>query len=164
MRIPRIRTTGRTLLASGLALAALAMPAIPASAAGETQVSGVGTPDVGGVCTDFPGSPFVMVMTGDLTGCWYNHGWLVDKFTPSGAYSEHGTETFVGCYATVCGSFDTTYTFTGKYAPDGAEIFGRCQHPLVSGTGGFAGLTGRVHFKDDVTTGTASYQGHFKLP
>ena len=34
--------------------------------------------------------------------------------------------------------------FTAKYAVDGAEIHGRCEHPIVSGTGDFEGATGRV--------------------
>ena len=56
------------------------------------------------------------------------------------------------------GTFATTYKFSSKWAPDvstGSEVHGRCQHPIVagSGTGGFAGVTGRVDFKDDVATG-----------
>jgi len=55
-------------------------------------------------------------------------------------------------------TFSTTCRFTGKYTecdeeeviPLGAEIFGRCQHPIVagSGTGMFEGVTGRLDYKD----------------
>ena len=47
----------------------------------------------------------------------------------------------------------------------GSELHGRCQHPLVegSGTGGFAGATGRLDFKDEVATGLYFYRGHIKL-
>jgi hypothetical protein len=106
-----------------------------------------------------------MVMTGDLNGCWYT-----DSFTgtshPSGTYQETGAETFIGCLAdaTTCGTFSTTYRFEAKFAPDGSEIFGRCQHPIVSGSGteGFEGVSGRVDFKDDVDAGQFRYRGHLK--
>jgi hypothetical protein len=67
------------------------------------------------------------------------------------------------------GTFATTYKFTSKWDPDastGSEVHGRCEHPIVadSGTGGFAGATGRVDFKDDVTTGEFLYRGHISLP
>jgi hypothetical protein len=44
------------------------------------------------------------------------------------------------------------------------EIFGRCQHPLVAGTGSgvFAGATGRLDFKDEVETGIFYYRGHVR--
>lgn len=153
----------------GLIATVLAAFAIisPASAAGNTQLSGEGVFDSAGNCTGDPDSWFTMEITGDLTGCWYNHGWVVTHNTPSGAYQERGTETFVGCVTgtTICGTFSTTYTFTAKYAPDGSEIHGRCQHPLVStlGTGGFAGATGQINFKDNVSTGVAAFKGHIKL-
>ena len=78
---------------------------------------------------------------------------------------ETGTETFVGCLAdgTTCGTFSTTYRFEGKYAPDGSEIFGRCQHPFVSGTEDFAGITGRIDMKDDVVTSQLIVRGHYNL-
>ena len=149
------------LLAGMMALAAFG----PAMAAGNTQIAGDGAYDSEGHCTGDPDSWFTMQMSGDLVGCWYNHGWVVTHNTPSGAYQERGTETFVGCLAdgTTCGTFNTTYTFTGKYAPDGSEIRGACQHPIVRGTGDFAGISGQVNFKDNVTTGVAAFKGHIKL-
>jgi hypothetical protein len=59
-------------------------------------------------------------------------------------------------------SFQTTYKFEAKYegcAADGAyisaELKGRCQHPIVegSGTGVFEGVTGRLDMKDDIEAG-----------
>ena len=63
--------------------------------------------------------------------------------------------------------FTTTYKFESKWDPDvstGPEVRGRCQHPIVtgSGTGGFAGATGRLDFKDVVEDGTYLYRGHIK--
>jgi hypothetical protein len=137
----------------------------PASAAGNTQISGVGTFDASGVCTAVP-SFFTMEMAGDLVGCWYTDSLEVVQSTPSGVYQERGTEIFIGCLSdgTTCGTFSTTYEFTAKYAVDDAELHGRCEHPIVSGTGGFAGITGRLDFKDDVQTGEYIYRGHISLP
>ena len=40
----------------------------------------------------------------------------------------------------------------------GAEIFGRCQHPIVAGSGEgvFEGVTGRIDMKDDIEAGNYS--------
>ncbi len=63
------------------------------------------------------------------------------------------------------GTFTTTYKFEAKFAPDGSEIHGRCQHPIVdgSGTGGFEGASGRLNFKDIVETGEYLYKGHIDV-
>ncbi len=138
----------------------------PASAAGPKmiQLAGVGAFDSEGVCTELP-SLFTMTMTGDLVGCWYTDTIDYVSETPSGVYQERGTETFVGCTAdgSMCGTFSTTYKFTAKFAEDGSQLHGRCQHPIVSGTGDFAGIAGRLDFKDDVEAGVALYRGHLKV-
>ena len=161
MRFPSIRTTVLALAAA----AALSGAVVSAGSAKNTQVSGSGVFDAAGDCTEIP-SMFTMQISGDLVGCWYTHGWEVVQDTPSGVYAERGTERFIGCLAdgTTCGTFDTEYKFTAKYAPDGSEIHGRCQHPITFGSGDFAGITGRIDFKDDVTTGIVYYRGHVKLP
>ena len=56
--------------------------------------------------------------------------------------------------------------FEAKLASDGSEVRGRCQHPIVSGsgTGGFAGATGRLDFKDIIEDPiTYVYRGHIFL-
>lgn len=148
-----------------VALLVLAFAVLPAMAAGTTQVNGEAVFGTSSDCPDYPAAWAILAMDGDLEGCWYIHGWDVVQETPSGIYQERGTETFVGCMGTVCGSFDTTYKFTAKFAADGSELHGRCQHPIEpgSGTGGFEGATGRVDFKDDVETGIFYYRGHIKL-
>ena len=86
---------------------------------------------------------------------------------PSGVYLETGEEVFVGTLNDGPeGTFATTYKFESKWTPDfGSELRGRCQHPIAagSGTGGFDGATGRVDFKDEVTTGRYFYRGHITL-
>lgn len=152
----------RTLVAAAVSVTAL-LGLVASASAGNTQISGIGYPDDGTACTDMAADYYIL-MTGDLTGCVYG---FVDAFavTPSGVYLEWGTETFVGCLDGTCGSFDTTYKFTAKFAPSGEEIHGRCQHPIAasSGTDDFAGVTGRIDFKDDVEAGNFPYRGHLKL-
>ena len=138
--------------------------------AGTTQVSGSGVYNrcVRAACGagtapadqgDYP----PLDLAGSLDGCWYTY--VSDsKVNPSGTYQETGTELFVGCLnGTTCGQFTTTYTFTGKFtASFEAEIHGRCQHPVTGGTGGFAGMSGVIQFKDDVDTGIFYYRGNIK--
>ena len=136
------------------------------------QISGRGVFDVSGsICSGPPSgyADFVdyppLVLSGSLQGCWYTK---VDIFknngAPSGIYLEAGREIFVGSLnGGPTGVFTTTYKFEGKYDPfPSTEVRGRCQHPLVagSGTGGFAGATGRLDFKDIVADGSYIYRGH----
>jgi hypothetical protein len=111
-----------------------------------------------------------IVFTGSLEGCLYIK---VDAFkdngAPSGVYLEQGREVFVGSLnGGPDGLFTTTYKFESKWDPDvttGRELKGRCQHPIVagSGTGGFAGATGRFDFKDVISDGSILYRGHITL-
>jgi hypothetical protein len=154
-----------------LALGMLGAFSIPAHAA-TNQLAGRAFLDTAGeVCPpapdgyrDFP----PIVMTGSLEGCWYTDV-VTSRQLSSGVYLETGKEVFFGTLnGSAVGSFRTTYRFESKWDPDaatGAEIHGRCQHPLVagSGTGGFDGATGRVDFKDLVETGDLAYRGHISF-
>lgn len=148
------------------AVTVLVLVVAPAAAAGNTQLSATGRFDTSGQCTELASAITPIVMTGDIVGCWYTPTYEVQTLTPSGTYRETGTETFVGCLSdgTTCGTFSTTYQFEAKFAPDGSEIRGRCQHPFVGGTGDFAGITGRIDMKDNVATGEFYVRGHFNLP
>lgn len=156
-----------------MALAGMLALAAPASAGGNgnIQLDGLGSPGDHVVCDDTEGvgSDFPIVIEGDLVGCLYQF-WGPGVFRPSATYYETGTEVFVGCLADgeTCGTFETTYVFTGKYGDSdfSDQKFGRCQHPIIegSGTGDFAGATGRLDFKDDVTEGNFPMRGHVKLP
>jgi hypothetical protein len=157
------------------ALAALTMMALmsavvatpsPTRAEGAKQISGIGFFDTGGECTDPEGlgSSFALTMTGDFSGCHYV---FVEsaRCSPGGAYYETGTETFVGTYDGQDGTFRTNYVFTATYTDCPAligEIAGRCQHPIIagSGTGVFHGVSGRFDMKDDVEVGNFPYRGH----
>jgi hypothetical protein len=139
----------------------VASPAATARAAGmgTTHVSGIQTPVTSGPCWNAD-AVASFVMTGDLTGCWYTDQ-LACLAQPSGAVQCSGYEHFTGSIAERHGTLDFAFTFTGKYDfSTGAEIHGRCHHPIIDAEGDFAGATGSLDFKDDVTTGCASYTGH----
>ena len=171
-----MRTKIQRLLLLGVLVGGLlvALSSAPASAA-TNQISGVAVFDTPpGVCppppVPFGYEDFTQVLTGSLVGCWYtNIEATKDNGAPSGVYIESGEEIFVGrLNGGPRGTFATTYQFESKWDPDvstGSEVHGRCQHPIVagSGTGGFAGATGRVDFKDQVTTGQFFYRGHIKV-
>ena len=113
------------------------------------------------------------LMKGDLVGCWYTDTFDVVSENPGGGFRASGTEHFVGCVDTngngTCGAgesygrFNTTFTFTAKFAPTGDEIHGRCHHPIVSGTGDFAGASGVLSFKDIPSEGRFPYHGNLQL-
>jgi hypothetical protein len=147
----------------------------PALAEGATQISGVARfAEMGVQCVDpdpegpGAGADYALVMTGDLEGCLYTFVNPATESSPSGTYRETGTETFVGSYMGEPGTFETTYRFEAKYEdvgpPPTGEIFGRCQHPIVEGSGTdvFLGVSGRLDFKDDVETGEFFYRGHLR--
>ncbi len=140
---------------------------------GAKEFSGIGYFDENDVCESASqGAVFSLTMTGDLEGCLFV---FIDEFScEDGNYLEKGRELFVGTYKGKSGSFRTTYDFQGKFEgcnPDGsyagAEIAGGCQHPIVngSGTGVFAGVTGRFDIIDNVKAHPINYpyEGHFKF-
>lgn len=145
---------------------------ISEKASGAIQISGVGFFDATDECNSSgQGANYALNLTGDLEGCHY---FFVDEFdcSPSGTYREKGREYFVGTYNGQPGTFWTNYKFEAKYegctangSPLGAEILGRCQHPIVegSGTGVFEGVTGRLDFKDDIEAGNFPYTGHLQF-
>jgi hypothetical protein len=156
------------LVAATLLALILAAPA--AIAGGATQISGVAFLDEADTCDSASvGADYALIMTeetGGLDGCLYT---FVDKDTarssPSGTYLETGTEFFVASDGS--GTFRTTYRFEAKYEDVDnliGEIFGRCQHPIVegSGTGIYEGVSGELFFKDNVETGEYFYRGHLR--
>lgn len=157
---------GKAVLVAWLASLPLTLTT-PANAAMD-QISGVAFLD--GTANQCDAAPadfedFTLVMTGDLEGCLYTKIETA-RSTPSGVYLETGEEVFVGTLdGGREGTFTTTYKFEAKFNPDGSEVHGRCQHPIVdgSGTGGFEGAKGRLNFKDVVETGEYVYRGHIEV-
>jgi hypothetical protein len=164
----RVRFLGALVTVCVAASAAVA----GASGSAGSAVRGVQTPVYSGPCFD-PAAFASYTMGGDLVGCWYIDTIALTGLQPSGTVELAGTEHFVGCLDrdanAACGAgdptgtFATTFTFTGKYDASGNELHGRCHHPIVSGTGGFATVSGVIDFVDDVSTGCASYTGSVRL-
>ena len=150
------------LFAAIAVLATIGAIAVSDASAGAIQVSGVQEPT---------GVEGVSTMTGDLVGKWYDTTPLEEfvaglRVHPSGTIQITGTELFDGCLGAICGTLSFEYHAELKLvAPDYVElIFGRCQHTVTGGTGGFAGATGVLTFRDDPETGCSYYKGHIKLP
>ena len=174
-RVKRIRTHLLPLAAIAGCVALVA--AAPASAA-TFQVGDVqSAPVSSGPCFD-PNAIASYAMAGGLVGCWYTDTLVTHAAqlygTPSGTVQATGTEHFVGCLdldndgacsaGDPSGTLQFSYQFSGKFDTiTGAEIHGRCQHPITSGTGDFANASGVINFKDDVTNGTSLYTGHVAL-
>jgi hypothetical protein len=160
-------------VATALALTATAAPSIPVGAA-TTPVAGTFVFDRNNTCTDPPAGfdEFTFVISGDLDGCWYtNIGRKLDFGPPSGLYFEVGREVFVGrIRGGPKGTFSTTYTFESQWNPDiatGTEIWGRCQHQIVrgSGTDGLRDVTGHLNRTDIAPDGTVGrYRGFVRQP
>jgi hypothetical protein len=170
----RTKRTGTRLFALAALISGFAPVVASSASAATNQVAGVQSPPgaFGPACTD-PSASFTM--TGSLVGCWYEDGGTVtkDQFTASGIELFHfsGTEHFNGCLDVdgdgSCGAGDPSgtlefvFTFTAQFdAATGAEIRGRCHHPIVGSSGDFAGATGVINFHDDVSNGTSPYMGH----
>lgn len=157
----------------GLAMALTLAVATPVSA-GIAQVSGNQIPAGSGdpcIAGD-PSSLATFTMDGSLIGCWYTDEFAFREH-PSGTVQATGHEHFVGCLdlgshgactGDPSGRLDFSFQFTGKFdTVTFAEIRGRCHHPIVSASGGFDGAAGVLMFKDDVSTGIATYTGHVTL-
>jgi len=144
---------------------------------GATQISGLGVfADPADCAFEEKGALFALHLTGDLNGCLFVYPETSDC-SPSGTYRESGWELFEGTYTDKDGnvkegSFETSYNFEAKFEGCdgdgnylGAEIFGRCQHPITKGSGedGFDGVSGRLDFKDNVEVPEFYYRGHLKL-
>jgi len=110
---------------------------------------------------------FTLALEGSLEGCLYTDVVTEEKFG-NGVFMDRGFETFVGCWDSpdgeLCGTLSTSYVYTATFAPDGTQLTGGCTHPILSGTGDFAGASGILVFRDDVEAGTAEYRGVINLP
>src|SRR5215204_3285194 len=164
----KLRLTIFTLTTLAIvAFIGVAWTALSPVLAGEaTQISGVAVLDEADECdSGSKEADFALVMTGDLEGCLYTFIETAES-SPSGTYRETGTELFVASDGV--STFETTYRFEAKYEDVdnlAGEQFGRCQHPIVegSGTGIYEGVSGRLDFKDDVETGDFLYRGHLRF-
>jgi len=156
------RIVSRALIAAALTVAPVLVVTSEAHASeGATQIAGLMQPDVSGACPVEPTAFKQYVVSGDLTGCWYIDTLVVDSSTPAGTLTAHGTEHFDVCLGSRCGTLYTTISFSGKF--DGSiEDHGRCHHPVVGGTDGFAGARGEINMHD-LPDGCVTYHGTLNL-
>ena len=140
------------------AVAILAVGLLAAVVPGTALAAGNGATVVRGIQHEFGSCQIDGVdgylMDGSLTGCWIIDTFEVKPMPVQGTMLAHGTEHFVGYLGGVFGTFRTTYTYTARF--DGAtELHGRCHHPIVDGSGVFAGARGELSFTDvvDATPG-----------
>jgi hypothetical protein len=168
--VKRQRAAYLVVLVVGLLMASpLAANAATNQLSGEAVYDATACPGPPAGYEDFTSYPG-LVLTGSIEGCLYAKVDFIEdtKLTPSGVYLESGEEVIVGSLdGGPVGTFTTTYRFESKWDPDpsGVELHGRCQHPIVkgSGTGGFEGARGRLDFKDIVEEGTFDYRGHISV-
>lgn len=98
-------------------------------------------------------------MHGDLVGKWRFTSFEEAPIADSPYFHATGTELFKGCLnrgrgRSCKGDLSGTLSFTFEYwalfdSPDPASlVWGACWHPIVSGTGDFAGARGVIVFAD----------------
>jgi hypothetical protein len=156
------RLSRRAALPLLIALAGSVLTA-GAAAAGNGTTIARGVQLAAGTCADGG-----YAMTGSLIGCWWIDTFETKSSPDKSTFVARGTEHFTGCLGSTCGTFYTTYTFTAKTDgpwPTSAEIHGRCHHPIIGGTGGFAGASGVLSFHDvvDVSPPYYPYAGNVHL-
>jgi hypothetical protein len=142
---------GTTFLAAAAAALALASPA------------GAATIEVSGRQKAIDAD--TAKMTGDLRGAWTTTSFEPVGFEPY--FEAKGTEVFEGCIdrrrdrsckGDPSGTLTLEFGFLGLYeSPDPASlVWGTCWHPVVSGTGDFAGAKGVLAFVDSPTANGVS--------
>jgi hypothetical protein len=157
------RTAGAII---GVAMVIATASMVTAAEADQVSGSTVG----GGPCDSPPAGfgtvDYVIPVAGDLAGCIYGHITL-SRAHPGGTYQEVADEIFVGSWGDLEGTFQLQENYTAKFGADtpAGFFFGRCKHPIVTGSGtdDFEGVSGRLDFKDDPATGTAAYTGHLRF-
>jgi hypothetical protein len=114
-------------------------------------------------------------MRGDLLGNWATTSFNVLATSP--IFQGAGTERFDGCldrrrdhscHGDPTGTLNFTFTYSALYGSDDPSslIWGACLHPVVSGSGGFAGAKGVLVMTDIPTSKgvKTKYVGSITLP
>jgi hypothetical protein len=139
----RLRSVTAVIATASILIATLGLPTTALAGPGATSVAGRQVVASGADC---PGATFVM--TGDLDGCWTTDTFDLVAAGPNGIVVGRGSETFVGCIGSRCGTLSLSFVFVGKFDAAGAELWGGCHHPILGGTGDFAGARGAFNFVD----------------
>ena len=171
----RLTILAITVLVVGAVVSVVLMAPAPATAGGAEQIRGTAidgsgdcNPEEDDVPVPLPIFPlYFPPEDGGIHGCLYSYP-TSSEVTPGGTIRERGYEIFVSHDDPTRDSrFETTYQYTAKFDEDGNQMYGRCQHPIVagSGKGDFEGVTGRFNIKDNIVNGVAvdfPYKGHLR--
>jgi len=154
----------RRLAATVVAGAAVLALAGSASAATTYQVSGEQTV--------VDGDSFKM--SGGLIGDWEMTSFTTISTSP--IFRGKGTELFSGCLdvnhngkckGDPSGTLSFRFRYSSLWDENGSLVWGTCTHPVIGGTGGFAGAKGVIAMVDTPTGGTdftTAYIGNITLP
>jgi hypothetical protein len=154
------RSTALALAAAGAALALAA----PAGAATTYVVSGSQT------AVDENAGTYKM--SGSLVGDWQQTSFTALATSP--LFRGKGTELFTGCLDRArdgsctgdpAGTLSIKFRYVAQYTAAGELLLGACTHPVIGGTGAFAGATGALLMVDTPTpTGVVTrYAGTITL-
>jgi hypothetical protein len=159
--------------------AAVLAAATLAAAASAAAASGASVPvTVKGTQTVINESKGKYAMQGDLVGAWNTTAFTIHYQGVDGQFVGSGRERFSGCRdadrSDSCdpgeakGTIRFSFVYWATYDPKTkALVKGQCVHPILGGTGAFAGIKGVIHMKDAPTasgvrttyTGTLVYPG-----
>src|SRR5262245_54267315 len=101
-------------------------------------------------------------MHGDLVGRWNTTAFTTNYAGADGQFVGSGKELFTGCrdadrsgacdVGEPAGTIRFSFVYWATYDPKTkALVKGQCVHPVLGGTGAFAGVKGVVHMKDAPT-------------
>lgn len=148
-----MKAFGRLAAVVSVCLAVLAIVSLAASAASSRPLVVRGTQTV----VDEPTGRFQM--HGSLVGSWNTTAFTLHYAGADGQLVGSGKETFRGCHDTdrsgACddgepaGTLRFTFAYWATYKPGTEDLVrGQCIHPVVGGTGAFAGAKGVIHMTD----------------
>jgi hypothetical protein len=157
----------KSIRAAALAAACAAVLATAAPALGDTY-------RVRGKSVTVDAEAGISKMRGGLIGDWTTTSF--EELGRAPYYHARGTELFKGCLdrqrdrsckGDPKGTLELTFEYWGLFAaPDPASlVWGACWHPIVGGTGGFAGAQGVIQMVDTPEDGEArtDYIGNVTL-
>jgi hypothetical protein len=160
-------------------IALLAATSLAVAASSASAADGAAAPiTVKGTQTVVNESLGKYTVQGDLLGTWNVTAFTPNYQGPDGQFVGSGKEVFTGCRdadrsgacdaAEPKGSIRFSFVYWATYDPKTeALVKGQCVHPVLGGTGPFAGIKGVIHMKDLPTrkgvrttyTGTLAYGG-----
>jgi hypothetical protein len=159
----------------GAAILAAASLAATASAAAATN--GAAPITVRGTQTIVNEAKGKFAMQGDLLGSWNVTAFTTNYQGSDGQFVGSGKELFRGCRDVdrngACdtgepkGTIRFSFIYWASYKPNTTQLIkGECVHPVLSGTGDFAGAKGIIHMVDRPTAGgvKTTYKGTLTYP